>query len=37
MTTKDGEIGTWYDNYTYILDIPNRWELKDNGERNPID
>lgn len=35
MTTKDGEIGTWYDDYTYVLDIPNKWELKDNGEWNP--
>lgn len=35
MTTKDGEIGTWYDEYTYLLDINTRWNLKDNGEWNP--
>ena len=35
MTDKNGEIGTWYDDYKYLLDIPNRWNLTDNGEWNP--
>lgn len=37
MTTKDGEIGTWYDDYKYLLEIPTRWNLTDNGEWNPKD
>ena len=35
MTDKNGEIGTWYDDYKYLLDIPDRWNLTDNGEWNP--
>lgn len=35
MTTKSGEIGTWYDDYTYLLDIHERWNLTDTGEWDP--
>lgn len=34
MTTKDNEIGTWYDDYKYLVDIPTRWNITDNGEWN---
>lgn len=35
MLTKDGEIGTWYDDCNYLLDIYKRWNIEDCGEWNP--
>lgn len=32
ITTKKGEIGEWYDDVKYIIDIPNKWTLEDCGE-----
>lgn len=35
IVTKNGEIGTWYDDYNYLLEIPERWNIEDCGEWNP--
>lgn len=35
MTTKNGEIGTWYDDFNYLLDINKKWNIIDCGEWNP--
>lgn len=35
MTNKNGEIGTWYDDFNYLIDIDKRWNIIDCGEWNP--
>ena len=35
IVSKNGEIGTWYDDYNYLLEIPERWNIEDCGEWNP--
>ena len=35
IVTKNGEIGTWYDDYNYLLEIPERWNIEDCGEWSP--
>lgn len=37
MVSKNGEIGTWYDDCNYLLEIPERWNIEDCGEWNPED
>lgn len=35
MVSKNGEIGEWYDDCKYLLEIPERWNIEDCGEWNP--
>lgn len=37
MLTRSGEIGTWYDDYKYLLEIPEKWNIEDCGEWNTND
>lgn len=35
MVSKSGEIGTWYDDFNYLIGINKRWNIIDCGEWNP--
>lgn len=37
LVSKNGEIGTWYDEYNYLLEIPKKWDIEDCGEWNAND
>lgn len=35
MVTRNGEIGEWYDDYTYLLKVNTQYIIEDCGEWDP--